>query len=210
MNYKVKLPLLLLPALLWINSMSAQQTFRSGLRLGLNAAQVDGDNMGGYRKAGPVAGLYVSYPFSEKWAGQFEMLYSQKGSKRQFSDMGGGPGDWNMLRLHYIEVPVMMEYTFNEKVRVQGGLGAAYLFGAQLEDLLGLEADADFFDRYEFSATLGGTYALGERLSLFARHTNSIFSIWKKDQPVLGNYRRFGFYSRVASFGIYYHFVPQD
>lgn len=195
---------------LWISALSAQE-FRSGLRLGLNASQIDGDHMGGYRKAGPVAGLYVAYPFSKKWAGQFEMLYSQKGSKRQFSVMtGGGPGDWNKLTLHYLEVPVMMEYTLSEKVRLYGGLGGAYLFGAQLEDLLGLEADADFFDKYELSATAGATYRVGDRLSLFGRHTNSVFSIWKKDAPVLGYYKRYGFYSLVASFGVYYNFVPQD
>jgi hypothetical protein len=209
MKYKVKLPLLLLFLSLWISGLQAQN-FRSGLRLGLNASQVDGDHMGGYRKAGPVAGLYVNYPFSKKWAGQFEMLYSQKGSKRQFSvTTGGGPGDWNKLTLHYVEVPVLVEYTMNKKLKVQAGLGAAYLFGAQLEDLLGLEAEADFFDKYEISSTFGGTYQVGDRLSLFARHTNSVFSIWKKDTPVLGNYKKYGFYSLVASFGVYYHFLPQ-
>jgi hypothetical protein len=209
MKDRAKLAFFLFFCPLWAIFANAQ-TFRSGLRFGLNAAQIDGDEMGGFRKAGPVGGLYVAYPFSKKWSGQFEMLYSQKGSKRQFSVAGGGPGIWNKLTLHYVEVPVMMEYTVSKKLRLHLGLGGAYLFGAQLEDRNGFEEEVDFLRKYEISALGGAQYFVGDKVSLFARQTNSVFSILDKDKPVLANYFRYGFYSIVVSFGVYYHFVPLD
>lgn len=207
MKYKVKLPLLLLFALLWISTLHGQ-TFQSGIRLGLNTSQINGDEMAGFHKAGPVAGLYVAYPFSEKWSGQFEMLYSQKGSKRQFTDQGGGPGLWNVLRLHYIEVPVMMNYRVSKKLSVHAGLGGGYLFASHWEDVAGGERDADFVKKYEISSLIGGQYLVGEKLSIYARYTNSLIPIAKGEIPMIVQSRLRGMFSAVASFGIYYHFVP--
>jgi hypothetical protein len=207
MNYKVKIPLLLLLAQLWISTSSAQ-TFRSGLRLGLNASQINGDEMAGFDKAGPVGGLYVSTPFSNKWSGQFEMLYSQKGSKRKFTDAGAGPGLWNVLRLHYLELPVMMNYNLNKKISFHGGLGAAYLFGSYWEDDRGGERDADFVKKYEINSLIGGQYLLGKKVSLYVRYTNSLLPIAKGEIPMVVQSRLRGMFSAVASFGFYYHFVP--
>lgn len=195
-------------SLLWISAAEAQQ-FHSGLRLGLNASQINGDEMAGFRKAGPVAGLYVSYPFSQKWAGQFELLYSQKGSKRQFTDQGGGPGIWNLLRLHYIELPVMMNYSLNKNLSVHFGLGAAYLFRTHLEDIYGGEQEVDFLKKYELSSLIGAQYYLSKKVSLYARYTNSLLPLGNRNVPIIYQSRLRGLFSAVASFGFYYHFVPQ-
>src|SRR5689334_3120325 len=75
------------------------QDFKSGLRLGVNAAQINGDGMGGFNKPGFVGGLFVRYDFTQRVSGQFEMLYSAKGSKRTYhQDYGWSPGIWHDLR----------------------------------------------------------------------------------------------------------------
>ncbi|MGZ5243171.1 MAG: porin family protein [Bacteroidia bacterium] len=183
------------------------QDFKSGLRLGVNAAQINGDGMGGFNKAGFVGGLFVRYDFSQRVSGQFEMLYSGKGSKRTYHpDYGWSPGDWNDLRLHYIEVPVIANIKLIPKIAVQVGLGGAYLFGAKLEPI----NDTEFLRKYELSATGGVTYQLRPKLSLFARYTNSILSIGKTIPDPNRQLNYLGTkISLVASFGINYHFIAE-
>lgn len=200
--------LLLLLVLLLINGSKAQEKgFESGIRAGINAAQVNGDDMAGFNKLGFVGGLLVNYNYSEKWKFGFEMLFSQKGSKRVLNQktMTYSSGIWHSLRLNYIEVPVLATYSFNDHIKVQGGIGGAYLFSHKLEDPSGAY-DNDDFRKYEINATLGAYYQFTDKWSLYARYTNSILPI-NKDYA-LGPYTRGfgGLTSLVASFGLYYHF----
>src|ERR1035441_1793598 len=78
------------------------QYFNAGFRLGANFCQIDGDRMSGYNMGGIVGGVFVTYHFSSKWEGQFEMLYSQKGSQRVIQDTSQNNGLWDLLRINYI------------------------------------------------------------------------------------------------------------
>lgn len=197
--------------LLFIVFKSYAQDFKSGLRLGVNAAQINGDAMGGFNKAGLVGGLFVRYDFTERVSGQFEMLYSGKGSKRTYhQDYGWQPGMWHDMRLHYVEVPVMANIKLIPKVAVQGGLGGAYLFSSKFTPIYGPTEEPLFLRKYEVSVTGGATYQFTPKIAAFARYTNSILSIGRTvPDPV-----RWGQFlgtkiSLVASFGINYHFVPE-
>lgn len=196
-----------------ISSSNAQQDkrFHSGLLLGLNGSQISGDAMAGFDKGGLLGGLYVSFPFTEKWSGQFEMLYTQKGSAKRFTEQDPYPGKyWNLLKIDYIEVPFLAKYNITDRWEVYAGLSAAYLMNKYLEDSYG-SRDVDFIRKTDFCVYGGGSYHLTPRLSATLRYSNSILSISNGNSNLSFtglNPINTGLINIVASFGIYYHFIP--
>ena len=87
---KTKIKLFLLCVLLFpaLHEVQAQR-FKGEIIAGLNASQVDGDEVYGFAKFGANAGLGVMLPFSftgkeeKNWAVSMEMLLHQKGSYRK-------------------------------------------------------------------------------------------------------------------------------
>src|SRR5258706_10632378 len=87
-----------------ITNLIYAQNFNAGLRFGIDGSQVNGDNLSGFNKAGIIAGAYVSRKFSDLISLQMEMVYIQKGSRKP-TDMNNS---YYRLRVHYIEVPVLV------------------------------------------------------------------------------------------------------
>ena len=56
------------------------QNFGGGFILGLSTSQVSGDNLGGFNKAGLLAGVFANTSISELLSFQMEMTFIQKGS----------------------------------------------------------------------------------------------------------------------------------
>jgi hypothetical protein len=190
---------------------SQAQQFIPTFRIGLNTAQVNGDGMGGFHKAGIVTGFRIEYPFNKKWHGGFELLWSQKGSKQQTAiDNYDTFAAWYNLRLNYIEIPVLVMYNFNEKFSIQGGLGWGYMFSSKYEPLYGGTSTAGFIRKSEISATIGGEYKFADRWSIYARYTNSILPVNNNGRLSGYAYYGAGLINLVASFGLYYHFILQE
>jgi hypothetical protein len=202
-----KIYILMAFAMLSLPFVSKAQHFESAIRLGVNATQINGDNMAGFHEAGLVAGLQVSYPFSTHWSGAFEMLWSQKGSAAVVDSGFVATGDaWFKLRLNYIEVPVMVQYKLNKRINFQAGLGWAYLFNNNFEPYYGGDSKAQFMKKMEFSTTFGAAYRFADHWSLFARYTNSLLPVNKNSSLYAAYIYGSGLYNIVASFGILYHF----
>jgi hypothetical protein len=58
------------------------QGFRAGIIAGISATQISGDDLGGFDKAGLVAGGMVSTNISKKLDLAMEITFFQKGSKK--------------------------------------------------------------------------------------------------------------------------------
>ncbi|MDZ7742314.1 MAG: outer membrane beta-barrel protein [Bacteroidota bacterium] len=105
-------------------AFATAQEFEGGVHLGLVASQVQGDNYGGYNKAGLYLGGYVSYQFSKHGIVQMELDYIQKGSRKI---PGENEIDTYKLNIHYVELPVLYQYIINEKFSVEAGLALGVL-----------------------------------------------------------------------------------
>jgi hypothetical protein len=121
--------LLLISFLLFALSPSLlAQRFKGAVMGGMNIAQVDGDEVYGYRKVGGQFGVAAILPI-KKFDVTLETLFNQKGAreKQQYPDdtingyIYNGAYD---LRLNYVEVPVLAHYT--DKDRYTVGLGFSY------------------------------------------------------------------------------------
>jgi len=98
--------------------------FIGGFLVGLNAAQVDGDNYGGYHRAGLNAGGIVYTNFSEKAGASLELLYSQKGSVGVHNSSNGQAGSFfekYSMKLNYAEAAVMLHYYISPKLHLNAG-----------------------------------------------------------------------------------------
>jgi len=94
------------------------QHFNGGLIAGGIVSQVDGDTYEGYHKYGYLAGALVSLKVSERSSLQMEIEYIQKGSRRNGDSLS--PESY-LLRLHYIEIPVLYQYSFLKKFSLEIG-----------------------------------------------------------------------------------------
>ncbi len=95
--------------LLLLSSLFAgAQTFRAAPIIGFNMAQIDGDNLAGYHKMGFHGGAKVFARLSENFSLGFEMLYSEKGSRRNRRIYFQGE-DFE-VKLSYVEIPLLIHY----------------------------------------------------------------------------------------------------
>lgn len=97
-------------AMLTATKSAWAQSFNAGLIAGATFSQVDGDRYYGFHKAGLTAGGYVNLPVSNHFAAQMELKYTQMGahsSVKEVVEYGYHEYD---LRLHYAEIPLMLNY----------------------------------------------------------------------------------------------------
>ena len=99
------------------------QRFNGGILAGGDVSQVDGDMYDGYHKWGYLGGAYVSLQISPHSSFQMELEYIQKGSRRVDTTTSGGTQ--YLLRLHYIEVPFLYQFTFKKRFCFEAGPAAA-------------------------------------------------------------------------------------
>lgn len=105
------------------------QNIKGGIIFGGNMAQVDGDEVVGYKKIGFNVGACAILPLGERWSVSVETLFNQKGAYKKYpfnfdSTLTFDDIPYYNLRLNYLEVPVMV--LFNDKDVVTGGLGFSW------------------------------------------------------------------------------------
>jgi Outer membrane protein beta-barrel domain len=148
--------------------------FRPFAVAGINAAQVDGDDVAGYTKVGVNAGVGTYIMLPKNFSVGFELLYSQKGAlttKNNPSPLF----DYYKLNLDYLDVPIMVSY--HDKQRAIFGLGVVvnnlireketrgidpYAVAPFLYNRLGLEgmANVSFHFTKKFGVNLRFAYSL--------------------------------------------------
>ena len=167
------------------NEMAAQQRFKAGAIFGLNASQIQLDDVGGYKRLGLQGGLRAITILSEKSDLIFELLYSERGSR----ESNGSPTCFNGGALNistkYVEVPVLI--TFKDwmeedfyKIQVSGGFSFSRLLSASSEGSCHDDL-TDLFKDNDFGVTLGAEYFTNRHLSFGMRWSRSITLLYKRE-----------------------------
>lgn len=89
------------------------QIFKAQIIGGINATQVDGDEVYGFHKAGGNLGLGVMFPIvkNKRLLVSLETIYNQKGASEKKSVIDTFSGNYKYrLFLDYVEAPVMIHY----------------------------------------------------------------------------------------------------
>ena len=136
---------------------SQAQRFKAEITAGVMGTQISGDELSGFNKAGIYAGLGVRLKLSDPASLGFRMLYFQKGSRMPLKN-DGTDSAYYLLRLSYVEVPMMFRYQFTKKFYAEAGPSLGYLLKTYEEDENGpLNLKGRPFYNFDFS----GMFAMG-------------------------------------------------
>ncbi len=189
--------------LLFSPGLITAQGFKAGLMLGLATTQVDGDGYAGYDKPGLTAGAFVNRSFGDRWSGEMEIYYVEKGS-RHTPKPDYGDYTFFKMSLNYVEVPLLIR-TQMGKFLFDGGPSLAFLLNYGVEDANGPEEIQTPFKQIDFCSNIGVSYQLLSKLSLNWRFQYSMIPI--RTMADLNSYRGLRKqWNDVLSFTLHYQF----
>lgn len=186
---------------------SNAQNFNAGVLAGINASQVAGDGYSGFNKAGILVGLYSNIDLSDKINLQFEINYSEKGSRKN-PNTAKGDTEFFLLRLNYIEIPVMARVR-HKRFTFEGGVYYGQLVNDYIEDENGpTEIPPEFnqFKDFDFGGLIGINFNLTENIIMNWRYSNSIIPTKEHDSGAAWWFNR-GTYNNYMSFSLRYEFI---
>ena len=112
---------------------------------------MDGDKLFGYHKLTPNVGVVGAFPVVGKnFYLNFELLFSQRGSRSTPGELGNDLNRNYILTLNYADVPIYLQYRDKDnKVRVGLGLSYGRLFSAY--EQIDFKENADALSEYNKS-----------------------------------------------------------
>ena len=189
------------------------QRFHAGIKGGLVASEISGDNLAGPNKLGAYGSVYTFTEISEYSLLQLEIMYIQKGSRsvplerNNFNEY--------MLSLQYVEVPVLWisniaRYTdlrYIERLWFHAGLSFSALVGHYEQDEGGADVSdserGDDFNSAELNLILGFSYPLISNLDFVFGFSNSLTPARPHVSGATRWYNR-GQYHTLWTFGLSY------
>ncbi len=140
---------MVLAVILMAGSVNAQHV-NMGIKSGLNVYNIHNDNGVKYdSKTGLHLGLLAHIHLNKIWAVQPELVYSAQGAKYIFSNSE------TKLNLNYINVPVLLQYMFDNGFRLQAGPQVGFLISAKTGNGTDVK---DNFKGIDFGLGLGAGY----------------------------------------------------
>jgi len=190
-----------------LSTLAYAQQFNGGAMLGMAASQVAGDTYSGFHKAGPVAGFFVNLNVSPRSTFQMELYYVQKGS-RDNANAVEGDYDSYLLRLNYIELPVLYQFKFGW-FALEAGPSVAFTMSGY-EEKNGEEIQADDFALATFQLNFGAVFTVAKNWKIDIRTNNSLTNL--RNQTYTGNVRRifpgnYGQFNDVLQITLAYQFL---
>ncbi|MDQ6610447.1 MAG: PorT family protein [Bacteroidota bacterium] len=170
------------------------QTPKYGIKAGLNLSkltQTNADWRTGFN-AGFLAHVHITPSFSL----QPEVMYSSQGAKY--------PNNPDLKRkLDYIDIPLLLQYNFDNGFRLQGGPQVGFLISAKdkLGDVTLNTVSTNNFNAVDFSIPLGLSYLGYSGLGVDARYNLGITNVIKGTTVNVRN--------SVLQFGLFYLFDHQ-
>lgn len=164
-----------------------------GVKGGLNASELHGKGIEDAKtKIGFHAGLLAHiHTASKSWAVQPEVMYSSEGAK--FSS----DGESGKIDLGYINVPVLVQYMFDNGFRIEAGPQIGFLMNAKAKSNDG-DVNTDIKDQFKstnFSIPVGVGYLTRSGLGFDARYNFGISDIGDMGgDKVTGNNFQFGLF----------------
>ena len=174
---KLKLTLLISFICLITLPGSFAQRIMGAAIVGVNATKVNGDEVDGYHKFGLNAGLGAIIPFGNNWSVSLENIYNQKGAhqRKRVNDSLDGSYD---LKLNYLEVPVLLQYTDKDIVTFGAGMSWGRLVGIFEQrngyEMPGTTLESGIYRGSDLNILLDVKFRLIDRLRFNVRYAYSL------------------------------------
>ncbi len=130
---KITLTIILLTTGL-IQQSAFAQDMKSGFKLGLNVANIKEDGTDTKSKVGFHGGVFIEAFLNDKISIQPELLYSSQGTKEDVpKNMGFHFSGTGVLKLDYIQIPVMFKYYPIKNLSITAGPQIGFLVQSKLK-----------------------------------------------------------------------------
>jgi len=166
-----------------------------GIKGGVNVANLHyNDNTTTDGKVGLHVGVLAHiHTSSKKWAIQPELLYSLEGANSKIIPQGT-----THINLNYLNVPILLQYMFNNGFRLEGGPQIGFLLSAKTKTG-DVSVNNKGFQSTAVSIPLGVGYLTSSGFGLDARYAFGLTNINdNKNGPTIQ--------SNVFQLGIFYQF----
>jgi len=207
----VRKPFLSLRAILLVGILMAlipaslkSQRFAAALVGGMNACQIDGDDLAGFDKIGLTGGIRTIMLFDSRFRVNMEFLYSERGSQPDVFNPEYDPDIH--INLKYAELPLYVTYGdwWQEegkyyKVDFQAGFSYGRLISASTFDYynspdMSVDLLVPYFNENDISWLLGFDYRLSQHWGLTARYTRGITPLLSPNQNNLDTQRLLSYF----------------
>jgi len=168
--------ILLLLFFISISFKISAQKFYAGIIGGMAATQISGDQLSGFDKPGIAAGGFAGTTVSEKFDVVMQILYIQKGSKKN-ADPDNGDYVAYKLRLNYFEVPLLLHWKYSKRFIIEAGPTFGALLSSYEEDEFGEIPERRPFKSFEFGGILGLNVTIVDQLRFNVRTGRSILPV---------------------------------
>ena len=189
--------------------INAQQ-FNAGFLAGVNASQVSGDGYSGFNKAGILIGLYSNVSISQKIDLQFEINYSQKGSRKN-PKTSEDDTDFFLLRMNYINIPVLAQFQ-KKKFTYETGVYIGQLISDHIENQDGpseIAPELNQFKPQDLGILVGINYNFTDNLIMNWRLSSSVIPFRNYDSNASFQFDS-GMYHHYLSFNFRYQFLGNE
>lgn len=188
-----------------ISSVCAQD-FGASILAGATFSQVDGDQYGGYNKMGLTGGVEVNRSLNEQWTGAFQILYTDKGSRRRITEEDL-LREIFILKFSYLEMPLLARYKKGD-VSLFFGPSIGILLNAKRDTGLGF-IEIEDINKTEIATRLGASYHFDERWTFNIYHSSSLLRIGNPYQGGVYLFTRNGLYNRLFSVNLSYSLLEK-
>jgi hypothetical protein len=171
--------------------ISAAQDTHFGLKAGINSASLKiGEGTDYDSKTGLHIGGLAHIHINKHFAVQPELVFSMQGGKLN---------DNNKLKLNYLNLPVLLQYMFDQGFRLQTGPQVGFMVSAE-QKIGDVEIDvSDNFSTIDFSWVFGAGYLFDSGFGLDIRYNLGINDISDANNSEVRN--------RVFQAGVFYQFM---
>ena len=178
------------------SALMAQTSAKLGVKAGLNIATLKVENVETVdSRLGLHGGLLAHIHLAPQWGLQPELLYSAQGMEEDL-DNDGRDNKW---KLDYINVPVMVQYMFNNGFRLEAGPQVGFLVNAEIEGEDGSDLDVkDDLKKIDAGLGFGVGYLSYSGFGIDARYNLGLSNI----NDAAGNEIK----NRVFQVGLFYMF----
>ena len=167
-----KLTPLILVTTLFSSVISAQHSTQLGIKGGVNFSALHVDQQSSTHRTGINAGLLAHIHLSPHLALQPEAMYSSQGAEYT---------DDVKTKLHYINVPVLVQYMFGKGLRLQTGPQVSFLTGAETKTPVSETSANEVFDKTDVAWSLGTGYLTRSGLGVDVRYNLGLTDISKNN-----------------------------
>lgn len=185
----------LLALVLSVSTLVFSQSAQFGLKGGLNISTIHNNAIGAdwNSRLGLNAGGLVHIHINPQWAVQPEVMFSGQGAKYTINQ-----GEEHSLNLNYINIPVLLQYMFDNGFRLQTGPQLGFLI--DVKDKVGSQ-QTNFFTSQDFKNTdvawtVGLGYLTQSGFGVDGRYNIGLSNINKNGSTTLKN--------NVLQLGVFY------